>query len=247
MNLQEMILEVRSAIGSDDDSFWSDVEITRWLNQAVRIMCSHALPLQAVHAITLVANQQEYALPIDVVRVFAVKYTSGSQVDQLYPTDFATAQTGVFNSGRPYYFYLRNRAYQTASQTATGISVLPIDASMPNKTRFVLGLVPAPSGANTCVVQYFSSGMSLVNSNDEPPLSEEYHDGICAYAIAKAKEKDEAHMESSQIYLPRFSEYVEKLKSQGVLDGQDYFPAVNVLGEDIIDFRSALDPRFLMG
>ena len=247
MNLQEMILEVRSAIGDSSAAFWSDGEIIRWLNQAVRIMCSHALPLQAIHAVTLVASQQEYALPADVVRVFSVKYTDGSRVDNLYPTDPATAQSGGLSTGRPYYFYLRNRGTQTGGQISTGISVAAIVTARPNMSRFVLGLVPVPSAAKTCIVSYFSSGMVLSHDGDEPPFGEEYHDGVCAYAIAKAKEKDEDHMAAQQIYLPRFSEYVEKLKSQGVLDGQDYFPAVNVLGEDIVDFRSPLDPRFLLG
>jgi hypothetical protein len=244
MNLREMILEVRSAIDDQSARMWTDTEITRWLNQAVRIMCSTALPLQAVYSTTTTASIQEYVLPEDVVRVYSVGFYNGI-VYWLRPADFAQAQPGTLITGIPSSFYLKNRTTQLAPQTSTGITPAAQDANNPTAPRIILGLLPVPSSASTLLVYYFSRHTLLNVDTQEPQIPEEFHDGICAYAIGKAKEKDLAY-EEGQLFLQRFRDHTEALKNSTFLDGQDLaFPHVTNPGE--ADYTSLdMDARFIL-
>lgn len=247
MNLREMILEVRSALDEPSESarMWTDTEIKRWLNQAARIMVSTSLPLQAVYKTPTVASQQEYALPDEVIKVFSVTYFQGRNY-QLRPADNVGIQSGVLVTGTPSSFYLRQRSRNTAGLTTTTVDVQPVDANNPRKAAMVIGLDPAPSGVGSLIVSYYSRSMVLVNDGDEISIPEEFHDGICAYAIAKGKEKDLAY-EEGQLYLARFKDHTEGLRALMILDGQTMaFPHVTIPDEDEYVSDMLMDSRFVL-
>ncbi len=230
MNLQEMMLEVRSALDDDGTTeLWSDDEVKRWLNQALRIMCSVAQPLQSHHRFLTVLGQQEYVLPDSVIRIFGVQYNDGI-VRTLTPRDTLTAQDGAYATGVPDYFYLRNRTLNTVTHTSTDLAVAPVDPNKPQKAAMVLGLDPIPATSNIpVIVNHFSRHQLLIMPADCPNLPEEFHDGLCAYAIAKGKEKESSYLEANQIFWPRYKDHLTNLKDNYIMDGQDMgFPSVNV-------------------
>lgn len=70
-NISEIITDVRSLINEETASFWSDTEITRWVNEGQEIFSSETGLLSKYYSITLKAaninNDREIRLPSDFI------------------------------------------------------------------------------------------------------------------------------------------------------------------------------------
>ncbi len=233
MNLQQMILEVRRAVNEITADFWSDAEITDYLNEGAKIMCAEAQPLQAFFQQTLTAGTQEYVLPEDFDEVYSVALYHSANIYQLKPTSPEAAQFGNRIQSIPEYFYIRKQVAATAGQQSDGSIAVAAINDNPNAGKSVLGLWAIPNAADVLTVFYFSRHFQMRLPSDVSPIPTEYHRGPVAYAIAMCKQKDEAYGEMNTIYLPMFQQFTDKLKRKMASRGQAMeFPKVKVLGEN---------------
>lgn len=103
--LANLRADVRSRIVEPTADFYSDAEIDRWINQGYKRFISMTEWAEKVKAYPMVANQFEYDLPSDAVKVHKVVWEDSYEVDFLDMDDFL-AYRGVSNSksDRPYVY-----------------------------------------------------------------------------------------------------------------------------------------------
>lgn len=232
MNRGQMRLEVRRQLGEPVADLWSDEELNDWLNEGAREMVAETQALQAFYKETTVAGKGEYLLPAAVNEVSHVKYFNGT-LNDLRPIDASLVGNGDGSTQLPEFFYVRQYVAQTAGQDETGDVELEDVSNNPNAGRTVLGFWGIPSVNNhTFTVFYIPRHFDMKTDGDVSPIPPEYHRGIIAYAIAIAKEKEEAYAESDQIFMPKFEKAKQKLERKMVARGQSKaFPKAKIVGD----------------
>ena len=231
MNLAAMRLEVRRGLNEATADLFADSEINDWLNEAAKVMCELAQPMQAFWQKTLTASQQEYELPGDFDEIFSVKLTNSSNIEDLSPIEAGDAQFGAFGTGTPSRYYLRYLTTQRADQTASGIILTNIAS-----TQTVIGFYPAPSSALTVTVYYHPSHYKMQTDASVPWVPVQFRRGLVSYAIARGKEKERAYQEADR-FQGQFVQFAEKLRDKMITRGQGaFFPKVRSAGDD--DYRA---------
>lgn len=237
MNLAEMRLEVLQGLNAEDDDFFPESRINKWLNEAIQTMCSIAQPLQTTFQFTTVANQREYAaeVPNDIDEIFAVFVHAGTS-QQLEQTDFRYVHQGNRRAGTPRNFYTRRYAQQVAQSQSDGQITVSDIGQQPD---FVLGLEPVPSSAMPITLYYFPKHYKLVADTDVPiAIPPEFHRGLIAYAIALGKEKEAALGEADR-WRSVFGEYASRLRTKSIAKGVlAKFPTARIVDEDMPAFGS---------
>lgn len=218
-----MILEVRRGLGeqsSGSDDFWTNGEITDWLNEGLQILVSDTQMLQGRYQFTTVANQQEYVLSPDIDEIYGV-FHSDSRNDPLKLTDQFSAQQGSATTGRPTHYYLSALANQTSgmSTSTSQPTIAQVNLQNASEFRLVMGLSPIPSAAKVITVFHFARHQRMRNLYDVPAIPIEFHRGPISYAKAMGKEKDDAFAEKDK-YLQEFSEFRQRLKDKAINQGQ---------------------------
>jgi len=239
MNLAQMIAEVRRGLDETTPDFWTDAEITDWLNEAVKVMTSSTQQLQAFYQFTTVSGTQEYALPSDLDELFNVVHFR-STLTPLSLTSPQAAQMGNQNPSIPGRFYLRSVAAQTAGQGTDGNITLGSIADPPVYSK-ILGLSPVPNQTgDTVTVFYFSEHFTMTELTDTSPIPVAFHRGPVSYAIAMGKQKEEAYGEMDRA-LQMFGQFTEKLQKKIINSGQEVaFPSVKMRGEEHYNFPTGV-------
>lgn len=95
MQASEIISNVRSELVEANASFWSDAELLRLINQAEKDFVQKTRCLRSKHFLSVVAGQQDYVLPNNVLGslVVFVKVTTGATVEwkRVRPTNLEKA------------------------------------------------------------------------------------------------------------------------------------------------------------
>lgn len=215
-----MRLEVRRQLGEPVADLWSDDELNDWLNEGAMLMAAESEALQAFFQKTATSGVGEYLLPSAVAKVTGVKYF-GSSIMTLMPMDPSLASEGDQVTGTPTNYYIRQYVSQTVYQGTDGdLDIANVSENI-NAGRTTIGLWSIPnSSTDTFTVFYIPRHFVMVSDMDVSPIPMEYHRGICAYATAVAKEKEEAYAEANEIFYPKFKDFKEKLKREMVARGQ---------------------------
>src|SRR5271157_6293684 len=87
--LATMTTEVRSILDEPNAQFWSNSEITTWINQGCENFAQRTRTLRTQETIQVVAKTQNYITPADIYAINRVEFvpTSTGQVF-IYPLDF---------------------------------------------------------------------------------------------------------------------------------------------------------------
>jgi len=90
--LSDAIRRVRSKVDETTVRFWTDTEITDWINDGLRDIARRAEDLQSFNtSVSAVVGTAKYALPSDVVRVHRVEFVPTGST-QTYPVRPSTYQ-----------------------------------------------------------------------------------------------------------------------------------------------------------
>lgn len=163
--LSDVRTDVRSRLDESSARLWTDAELNRWINEALRDIARRCETLQAYDDINVTANTQEYTLPTDLLRVYRVEYRpTGGQVFPLEYRDFNSMDSVWYSQqtssrGRPYWFTmwgfppsLKIILYPTPASTDGAIRVyhyrLPAEVSTDGAT------LELPSGWHDLVALY---------------------------------------------------------------------------------------------
>lgn len=161
--------------------FWSDAELTVWLNEGVRDIARRSETLQSFHStIPVVAGTPKYALPASVIRISRVEFKPTGQT-QLYPLHGRTYQEmdqiwgtqQLSQSSYPMFFVIWG-----TPGVAEATSILNIQ------------LFPVPSQAGTLNVFFYRLPTPMAAAGDPAEIPEGWEDLLVDYCEYRAKRKD---------------------------------------------------------
>ena len=178
-SLAQSITEVRSIINEDTASFWTDAQITAWLQQGTLDWCEKSLLYADEDDITLVASQAKYTTStssnIDTAsRVLHAEY-SGKAMQRVSYTQIRAHNARALGSlTTPFYYY---------------------DQYFGNALTVFIGPTPAAAQADETVSVIFA-----MKTTDITDIADEYQPTIFLYAAHKCKVRERQYQEASMFY-----------------------------------------------
>ncbi len=197
--LAQMVTEVRDHLDEQTPTFWTDVQIRKWINEAVRDVSRRAEVLLTTTDVTVTAATQSYVAPTDVVRINRAEWHPSGQTT-IYPLEYKDYNgmdsvwwsSQAITQGYPIYFTLWG---------------FPPSLS--------LVLYPTPSDSGTVKLFYYRLATELATDGSEDPsnvdVPEGWYDLVIYYAEANAlrKDGDQRWQEARQIYEQSLQELMD--------------------------------------
>lgn len=211
-SLNSAITQIRGFLNEPVAAFWTDTELTFWLQEGVRDFSSKSLMIEATGYITLAANQLVYdaddeSFISDVIEPYAAIYDDGNHnwkgLVKVHPRQMGHLLKAA--AGDPLYYCLHAREIYIWPLTTADI----VTAG---------GMVK---------LLYAKETQDITEVNDE------FQHIPLIYACAKAKEKDQKFQEANAL----FSQYImltnfERADKHGrEEDSYDMFRIKNAGGE----------------
>lgn len=175
--LATMIAEVRARLDEASPAFWSDEEITRWINEGTRDIARRAEVLETSATVSVVAGTAEYTLAANVARINRVAYIpTGSS--QQYPLEYKD-----FNS------------MDAAGWTWTTARGYPVVYTLWGYTPNLKAvLYPTPAAAGTLKYWYYAYPTELATDGSAAGSTVDVPNGwddlVITYCEAMALRKD---------------------------------------------------------
>jgi hypothetical protein len=192
--------EVRSLLDEPTAQFWSDSELTSWLNQGAQDIARQAQALWMQVNIPSVPNQQFYPLPQDFLGIHRIDFAI-SNSDQTYNLEFRGIKAmdevwGILHqlpAAFPQAFYLWN------------------DTGIPGGQPY-FATYPVVGEAGTFIVYYYRDVTAAVADTDLLDVTPSYENIAYEFAVAQAKRKDRdpTWQESLSIYTQRLQSMFNK-------------------------------------
>lgn len=187
--LQNVLDEVRSIINESSTRFYTDTELTRWINNGGRDIARRAEVVQSYRTtISIVAGTSKYPAPTDMVRVHRLEFIpTGSS--QIYPVRLSTRNEMDTIWGT-------NQAQQSSYPSYAVLWGTPgANVSADATVQFQLFPVPAQSG--TLAVYYYRLPYQFLDPIANPSelakyleIPEGWQDAVVDYCDYMAKRKD---------------------------------------------------------
>lgn len=178
MTLSELIEDVRSRLDEDTAGFWTDAEITRWLNEGNKRVAYLLGNLEAIDLQSTVVAQASYDLPTDILKMARVQYNSQPLRVITFKelnTHESLGSPTTSESGTPEYCYLwADKIY----------------------------LYPAPSAVvvDGLSIYYTKQPSTLTDSTDTPDHPDYLHYLLPLYAWYLGYTKDMCRQEAQTAY-----------------------------------------------
>jgi hypothetical protein len=205
----EVATYVKRQFGDESGVQVSDADIIRWINTATRDIFAQKEPIKSIKSANLVANQNQYTWPSDILQVQAVKINN-RPVKQM---SFQEAEEYIFtqdpdniSSGQPtiwYEFGGQFFLYPKPDKSAT--------------SGIQLFVVPAPTMITTLA-------QTLT-------IPDPYFNALLDHVLAQAYEMDE-NFDASQLKAASFAGQMAEDNSDGAVE-LDVYPSITVLPEDM--------------
>lgn len=185
--LSTILTDVRSRLDEVTAKFWSNTELTTWINEGLRDVARRTETLLDYFTnIPLYPNVAKYAMPMDVIRVHRMEFVPVGDYN-VYPIELKTYQEmdqvwGIQPSTQ--------RSYPTFA-VLWGFA--------PNIT---VQFYPVPSQAGTLNLYYYRLPTTLVNPNDVAEIPNGWEDLISLYCeyVALRKDRDGRWQEAKSLY-----------------------------------------------
>lgn len=214
--LAELITDCRSHLDEAVAGFWDDVEMSRWCWEAARDIARRTEWNEKISRQDITANQQTYAVPDDVFRIFRLEYRESSSFSYaLEPKNFHDMDE-LWMTGRE---IAGSRPYAYAMWGAPG-------ARENNAGARQLYLYPTPSTSYTNgLILYYYAVPAKVDPNDfnatvEVPSGWEDLVPLYVEVVARRKEsRDSRWREAFELYELRLAEMMKTTRSH--TDQQD--------------------------
>jgi hypothetical protein len=180
---------VRSNLEESSASFWTDAELTAWINDGCRDIARRAQVLiNYFTALPVVAGTATYgtsgSLPSDIIQIHRIEYVPTGST-QTYPLDASTVMEmdNVWGT---------NQAQQS-SYPSYWVTLGRPGGSNGSPQEFRIKLFPVPSQSGNLNIYYYSQPPTLINGTDDAtnlPVLEGWWDLVVLYCEWNAKRKD---------------------------------------------------------
>lgn len=208
LTVSEIAIRVKRQFGDEYGAQITDDDILRWVNDAMRDIAlkNNLLPVKSSTA--LVAGQQDYTLPTDLVTLDTIRYgtTKLQPLSQQEADEFM--DTTTTNTGTPLYY----------SRWGSTISLYPIPDSS------------AVSGGSLALY-YNREPNAVTDLSSTPEIPRVYHLRLVEYCIAQAYELDES-AEQYAAKMQQFNNNVANTKDNNEWQNRDFYPHISVSMED---------------
>lgn len=188
--LTSLITQVRSNVDEAAARYWSDAEITQWLNDGVKDIGRRTEAIQSFStSISVVAGTATYNLPADLIRLHRIEFDPTGST-QIYPVKITTFEEIDSVWGI-------NQASQASYPSYAVIWGYPGGAA-----TLTIQLFPVPSQPGNLKLYYYRVPVLMVNGSDTPEIPGGWDDILVHYAEyrAKRKAKDPTWQEAKQLY-----------------------------------------------
>lgn len=194
--LVNMRTAVRARLDEATAKFWTDADLTRWINEAAREIARRTENLQTTANISSVAGQQQYTMPVDVYRVHRVEYArTTSIVTPLEYRDFNNMDSIWWSSqritpGDPYWY------------TMWGF---------PPTLTMVVYPIPSDSISNAFKVFYYRLPATVSGDSDSVEIPAGWDDIVvdyCEYSALR-KDGDQRWQEAKGIFEDKMNHFVD--------------------------------------
>ena len=206
LTLSQAETQVRDALNEATAVFWTDAQITQWIQEGVRVFSSKTLMVEDTQDITLIENQLNYsssdeAWLDDLIEPYAAIYRSAAAgttykgLIKIHPRQIGNVPLSTI--GPPKYYTMHDRK----------IYIFPMTSA---------ALVAA--GATVSVLH-------AKETDDITALTDEYQHLPILYAVAKCKQRDMKFQESGAMLSQFFQEiaYEREDKHGREVDSLDKF------------------------
>lgn len=213
MFYDQIIRRVRNTAGDINVLQFTEEMLVDWINDAVRECAIENNLLQKIATQNTVANQQEYDLPTDIMKLHSI-YINGEKLKILTLQEWEEVSggqpTGVPTTGAPYQVYI----------WATKLNVWPPPSSVvPIKINYIYSPTDW-DGAD--------------GDTEKPPLPENYHLRLIPYVLAQVALQDE-NMVLYEKHMGQFRSGVVDLAQQSQQE-EDLYPFISVSSRDMGDY-----------
>lgn len=205
LTLSNAIAEVRYTLNETTAVFWTDAQITAWIQEGVRVFSSKTLMVEGSDSIDpLIASQLAYTSSdetwlADVIEPYAAILYDGTSaykgLIKVHPRQIGNVAT--FTAGSPKYYSLYNRS----------LYIWPLATS-----------AVVSAGATVSVLY-------AKETDDITAVADEYQHLPIVYATAKCKQKDSKFAESTSLMQQFLNEvnFERADKHEREVDGTDSF------------------------
>lgn len=180
--LSDMIVQVRSIIDEPVAQYWTDAELTRWINMACDETQRETEWKRTQATIDTVAAQQAYVAPSDVHRIYRVEFVPNNNTAYTYSLDFrgynemdaAWGNLKTLPSAYPECYTLWNNP-DDSDPTVVGLNIL---------------LYPVPADGGTLQVYYYPTIVPVASDDDLVDILLGWDDVVLNYTCYRAFQKD---------------------------------------------------------
>lgn len=184
--LADAVAAVRERLNEYNQGQWQDVELVRWINEGCRDVTRRSECLFDEATIVITGGIQEYTLPSNMLRVYAVDYNRSGD-GQRYPLEYIDFNAApeiwglsqTVNQGTPSYF------------TSWGT---------PPAAKLIL--YPTPASSGSCRVKFYRVSLDAATSDDLLDMPEGWVDIVLDYVEFRAlrKDRDPFWTDAKQMY-----------------------------------------------
>lgn len=215
MNVLDIQTYIKRQFGDESGVQVTDTDITRWINSAQRqIVLQNESLLEVAGTTDIVASQQVYSLPVDLLILRGIQYKSNVSQAYYRLKGYSLAEfnekidgwDGTSESSDPICYTV----------FADEITVFPV----PN-VSVIAGLK----------VYYNRKPVDVVSPSDIPELPILYHETIIKYCLQQAYELDE-DWDGVGNKAQEFDREVNFLRGRQEWKTQEHYPVITVLNGD---------------
>lgn len=174
ITLTQITTNIRSLLDEPNPQFWSNTELTNWINEACAEIARKTEWKRTSANISVVAETQQYTGPTDMIRIYRITFNPTSSMDT-YTVEFRGMmemdQIWGINQEWPASYPL----YYTTWKVPPSINII---------------LYPVPSQAGTLEVFYYQTITPVVSGSDDVDILEGYEDIVEDYTCYRALRKD---------------------------------------------------------
>ena len=174
--LSAAITQVRDLLNEASAQFWSDAQITEWINEGCADSQRRAEWKEAQATIPVVANTQNYAAPSDTIRIHRITFNP-TAASQTYTLEFR----GMMEMDQVWGIQQQWPANYPLYYTLWG---------QPGTATLSIITYPVPSQAGNLNVYYFPDIINQVVTTNPIDAPQGFEDMIYDYAMYRALRRD---------------------------------------------------------
>jgi len=229
VSLTSALTNVRSMLDEPTAQFWSNAELTVWLNEGCNDVNRRAEILRMTAAPTVTALTQSYPAPADTLRIYRAEFVPAGVNNPLtYPLSYRGLEGMDQYWGNLQSLPSAFPALYTLWYSPVGANASPTPTS-PN-TQLMLKLYPVPSQNGHLNIYYYRLAVAASAGTDTLDIVPGWEDCVYDYAVYKAlrKDADPRWKDQQQLYEQKVADMMDTTRSW--TDQSDYFSTGQVGG-----------------